>query len=101
MLYVDVYGSLAYTPDNPLETLIAGWGKGSLEQIWKRRELPSSFNRIEYDEDGNALLTTEQEQFAREEVIKCREGYWFFNNGAPTYITGKNYFYLNWWKLED
>jgi hypothetical protein len=101
MLYVDVYGSLTYTPDNPLETLIAGWGKDSHEQIWRRRELPSSFNRIEYDEDGNALLTAEQEQFAREEVIKCREGYWFFNNGAPTYITGKNYFYLNWWKLED
>jgi hypothetical protein len=101
MLYVDVYGSLTYTPDNPLETLISGWGKDNLEQIWRRRELPSFFNRIEYDDDGNALLTPEQEQFAREEVIKCREGYWFFNNGSPTFITGKNYFYLNWWKLED
>lgn len=101
MLYVDVYGSLIYTPDNPLETLVAGWGKEKQEQVWKRRELPSFFNRIEYDEDGNAILTAEQEQFAREEVIKCREGYWFFNNGSPTYITGKNYFYLNWWKLED
>lgn len=101
MLYVDVYGSLVYTPDNPLETLVAGWGKEAHEQIWRRRELPSFFNRIEYDEDGNALLTPEQEQFAREEVVKCKDGYWFFNNGSPTYITGKNYFYLNWWKLED
>lgn len=101
MLYVDVYGSLVYTPDNPLETIIAGWGKDSSEQLWQRRELPSIFKNIEYDEDGNALLTPEQEQFAREEVIKCKEGYWFFNNGQPTYITGKHYFYLNWWKLED
>lgn len=101
MLYVDVYGSLVYTPDNPLETLMAGWGKEAHEQIWKRRELPVFFNKIEYDEDGNALLTPEQEQFAREEVIKCKDGYWFFNNGSPTFITGKNYFYLNWWKLED
>jgi hypothetical protein len=23
------------------------------------------------------------------------------NRGVPTYITGKNYFYLQWWKLED
>lgn len=101
MLYVDVYGSLTYTPDNPLETLIEGWGRERIEQVWKRRELPSYFNNIEYDKDGNAMLTASQEQFAREEVIKCKEGYWFYNNGIPTYITGKHYFYLNWWKLED
>lgn len=101
MLYVDIYGSLCYTPENPLDTLIEGWGKPTIEQIWKRRELPSIFNKIEFDKDGNALLTPQQEQFAREEVNKCKNGYWFFNNGIPTYITGKHYFYLNWWKLED
>lgn len=101
MLSVDIYGSLCYTQDNPLETLINGWGKDKNEQVWCRRELPPCFNRIEYDVDGNALLTPEQEQFAREEAVKCKEGYWFFNNGWPTYITGKNYFYLQWWKLED
>jgi hypothetical protein len=101
MLTVDIYGSLCYTPDNPLETLISGWGKPRSEQLWRRRELPSFFNKIEYDPDGNALLTPEQEQFAREEVIKCKEGFWFFNDGNPTYISGKNYFYLQWWKLED
>jgi len=101
MLYVDVYGSLVYTPESPLETLMTGWGKDNIEQLWKRRELPSIFNKIEYDQNGGALLTPEQEQFAREEVIKCRDGYWFFNNGIPTYVTGKHYFYLQWWKLED
>ena len=101
MLYVDVYGALCYTPENPLETLVAGWGKDNYDQIWQRRELPYLFNNIEYDKDGNALLTPQQEQFAREEVIKCKEGFWFFNNGTPTYITGKHYFYLQWWKLED
>lgn len=101
MLHVDVYGTLCYTHDNPLETLMDGWGKGHYDQIWQRRELPRYFNNIEYDKDGNALLTPQQEQFAREEVVKCRNGYWFFNNGVPTYITGKHYFYLQWWKLED
>lgn len=101
MYSIDVYGTLVYSHDYPLETLIAGWGKSLTDQIWKRRELPSFFNRVEYDADGNALLTPEQEQFAREEVIKCKEGFWFFNNGIPTYITGKHYFYLQWWKLED
>ncbi len=101
MLYVDVYGSLVYTPENPLETLMPGWGKEKQDQLWIRKELPKYFNKIEYDKDGNALLTPAQEQFAREEVVKCKEGFWFFNNGAPTYITGKHYFYLQWWKLED
>lgn len=101
MLTVDIYGSLCYTPDGPLETLIIGWGKPRHEQLWRRRELPSFFDKIEYDIDGNALLTPEQEQFAREEANKCRDGFWFFNDGNPTYISGKNYFYLQWWKLED
>ncbi|SRR6266540_1277728 len=101
MLYVDIYGTMCYTEDNPLETLIGGWGKDRSDQVWRRRELPLFFKNIEYDSDGNALLTPDQEQFAREEVIKCKDGYWFFNNGSPTFITGKNYFYLQWWKLED
>lgn len=27
-------------------------------------------------------------------------GYWFFNNGKPTYIDGWHFFYLNYWALE-
>jgi len=28
-------------------------------------------------------------------------GYWFFNNGIATYISGWHFFYLNFWKNED
>ena len=27
-------------------------------------------------------------------------GYWFFNNGVPTYIIGSHYFYLNYFRLD-
>jgi len=30
-----------------------------------------------------------------------QHGFWFFSNGIPTFITGKNYFLSSWWKLED
>jgi hypothetical protein len=101
MLSVDVYGTLVYTPDNPLETLIEGWGLSASEQYWRRKELPDIFNQVNFDAEGNALLTPEQKRYAVQEVKRCKEGYWFFNNGQPTYITGKNYFYLQWWFLED
>jgi len=70
-------------------------------QYWRRRPLPDYFNEVEYDKDGNALLNFEQRKYAIEEVRRCKEGYWFMNNGQPIFITPKNYFYLQWWKLED
>jgi hypothetical protein len=71
------------------------------EQYWRRNELPDFFDDVEYDKDGNAILNETQKQYAKAEVEKCKKGFWFFNNGVPTFLTGKNYFYLQWWKLED
>ena len=101
MMTVDIYGSLVYLPDETPESLIDGWNLPQREQKWKRKELPSIFDLTEFDKDGNAILTQQQRTYAATEVERCKKGYWFFNNGNPTYITGKNYFYLQWWKLED
>jgi hypothetical protein len=101
MLYVDVYGTMCYHADPPPDTFIDGYGLSTTEQFWVRKELPDYFDTIEYDKDGNALLTERQKAYAKIEVERCKRGYWFFNNGVPTFITGKNYFYLQWWKLED
>lgn len=101
MLYVDIYGTLCYHLDAPPETLIDGFGLPKEQQMWVRKELPDFFDNIEYDKDGNALLTERQKAYAKIEVERCKKGYWFYSNGLPTYITGKNYFYLQWWKLED
>lgn len=101
MLCVDIYGSLVYTPDCPLETIIDGFGKPRNEQRWFRKELPDIFNQVDIDKDGNALLTTAQKRYALQEVERCKKGHYFYNDGEITYITGKNYFYLQWWLLED
>lgn len=100
-LSVDIYGTLVYLPDAPGDTLIEGFGLPIEEQFWKRKELPSFFDDIDYDKDGNAILNHEQQAFAQIEVFRCKNGFWFFNHGVPTFLTGKNYFYLQWWKLED
>lgn len=101
MLAIDIYGQLVYLPNTPLETLIEGYGLPKEEQYWRRKELPDYFDDVDYDKDGNAILNYEQQQYASVEVERCKKGYWFFNNGIPTFLTGKNYFYLQWWKLED
>ena len=100
-LAIDVYGSLITLPETE-NTYVENWGTDNpSEQYWRRRELPDIFDDVKRDEDGNALLNAEQSLYAKEEVRRCREGFYFLNNGQLTYITGKNYFYLQWWKLED
>lgn len=71
------------------------------EQYWRRKELPSYFENVDFDKDGNAILNHQQRSYALEEVRRCKEGFTFLNNGEEVYVTGKYYFYLQWWKLED
>lgn len=98
---IHIYGVDIRLPNPPPLETIDGYDLPKEEQYWRRRELPDFFDTIKRDEDGNALLNAEQSEYAKEEVRRCKEGYWFMNNGVPTYVTGKNYFYLQWWKLED
>lgn len=100
MEYIEIYGAKIILPE--IKGNIEDWGTSiKSEQYWRRKDLPEYFNEVEYDKDGNALLNIQQREYAIEEVRRCKEGFIFYNNGEPTYITGKNYFYLQWWKLEN
>jgi len=100
---LNIYGTDVHIPEPKNGEYVEDWGfpDNPKEQYWRRKGLPDFFNEVEYDRDGNALLDKRQSDYAREEVRRCKEGFWFYNKGVPTYITGKNYFYLNFWKLED
>jgi len=84
-------------------SFVEDWGcpNDKSMQFWQRKELPHYFQMVEYNSDGDAMLDNNQREYALEEVRRCREGFYFLNNGVETYITGKHYFYLQWWKLED
>src|SRR3954470_5688527 len=99
MLSVDIYGSLVHTPDQP--EIIDNWHLPKSEQMWVRKDLPDFFDDVEFDKDGNAKLTFEQKEYAAKEVERCKNGFWLYINGVATYLTGKHYFYVQWWKLED
>lgn len=102
MSFIEIYGTKINLPTVEENTYIENWGSNNpKEQYWKRKELPNYFNQVEYDKEGNAILNAQQREYATLEVDRCNNGFWFYNNGVKTYITGKNYFYLQWWKLED
>jgi len=99
---ITIYSTDIELPEQPPIEDIECWGTDDIsEQYWRRHPLPEFFEQVEYDKNGDALLDSRQREYAIEQVNRCKDGFWFMNNGIPTYITGKNYFYLQFWKLED
>lgn len=97
---IEIYGTKITIPD--YDGYVENWGTDiPTEQYWRKAELPDYFQDVEYDKDGNALLDSRQRDYALEQVRRCKEGFWFMNNGIKTFITGKHYFYLQFWKLEN
>jgi len=95
-----IYGVNVNIPEP--DGYIENWGTDNhKEQYWRRLPLPSFFDLVEYNKEGDVLLTPQQEQYAREEVRRCKDGFFFMSNGKVVHLTGKNYFYLKFWKLED
>jgi len=73
------------------------------EQYWEKQEYPKELSRIksrfDWDEYPNDFKE-EWYDYIDNEFKKRNEGYWFYNNGNPTYITGTHYMYLQWSKID-
>ena len=70
---------------------------------WKPQEYPKELKSIKtifdwqpYPED----FKSQWEPYIDQEFTRREEGYWFMNNGKPTYITGTHYMYLQWTKID-
>jgi hypothetical protein len=92
-----IYGVVYKTPQAP--TRIENEKED--KRLFRKVEIPSIFEDLEFDEDGNAIYEQEHVDFIKSEWKKINEGYWFYNKDTLTYITGLHYFYLNYWTLED
>ena len=73
------------------------------EQYWEKIELHKDLQRIKTIFDWKEYPTEFKEkwyEYIDDEFKKREEGFWFYNNGNPTYITGTHYMYLQWSKID-
>lgn len=62
------------------------------EQVWRRFELPKRWDQL--SEEAKEL-------FISQDWKRRMDGVWIYINGRVTYLTGLNYFYLNWFYLDS
>ena len=77
--------------------------KEKAEQCWERAEYPKELSRIKsrFDwEECTAEFKEKWYDYIDNEFTRREEGFWFYNNGTPTYITGTHYMYLQWSKID-
>jgi len=70
---------------------------------WEQLEKPDVLKKIKTIFDWKAYPEEQKEQwheYIDEEFNRREEGFWFNNNGKPTYITGTHYMYLQWSKID-
>ena len=73
------------------------------DQYWQTTVYPKELKRIQtifqwYDAPSN--FKDKWINYVEEEFNRREQGYWFLNNGVPTYITGTHYMYLQWTKID-
>lgn len=71
------------------------------EQKWERIDLPKDYDKKRAKEqarqkDDPEFFDPELESIRERHWTYRRCGFWFKNNGVPTYITGTHWYYLNW-----
>ena len=70
---------------------------------WVVKEFPKELSRIKTRQEWRMQDEKFKEKYIddiSEEFDRRENGYWFMNNGKPTYITGHNYMYLQHTKID-
>lgn len=79
------------------------------EQYWERFTLPKWYKEVakkwdEYDEkrkpEDVEFYDERLEKYKQQEWSRRLNGYWFYNNGKATYITGAHYMFMQWWLID-
>ncbi len=69
------------------------------EQYWQRHETPKELAKIQSIFQWNEKPKQFKDlwvDYIEQEFDYREQGFWFMNNGMPTYITGSHYMYLQW-----
>ena len=73
------------------------------EQRWKVLEYPKELSKVKTVYEWNEKPLSFKEKYydyINKEFVRREEGFWYYNKGIPTYITGAHYMYLQWTKID-
>ena len=96
---VELGGLLICLPKRPKKKDIFGYKESDSMQMWTRIPMPKELSRVRSMDEWSEMPKQFREKFRpyiEEEFRRRREGFWFYNNGTPTYITGRHYMMLQW-----
>ncbi|WP_282457358.1 hypothetical protein, partial [Mycoplasmopsis arginini] len=88
---IKIYGSTITLPEKPKDEDALYYGLPRKEQKWVRQTLPDYFDKVEYDKQGNLILTQQQDIYASEEVRRCKQGVWAWIGERLRYIPKRYY----------
>ena len=77
--------------------------KDKKQQYWERQDLPKQLGKIQSIFQWNEMPSEFKSRwvdYIEKEFDHREQGYWFMNNGKPTYITGSHYMYLQWTNID-
>ena len=100
---IELGGLVIVLPAQPPKKKIAGYGKPDDMQMWTRTDMPTELSRIKSMDEWGEMPREFRQKFSpyiEEEFRRRREGFWFYNNGEPTYITGRHYMMLQWTRMD-
>jgi hypothetical protein len=100
---IELGGLLICLPKRPPKKEIFGYKKSNSLQVWKRIPLPKELSRISSMDEWEEMPREFRARFRpyiEEEFRRRREGFWFYNEGEPIYVTGRHYMMLQWTKLD-
>ena len=101
--HVELHGLLVVLPKKPKRSEILFHDKPKELQMWQRIPLPEELQRVRsMDEwfEKPAEFRNKFRSYVEKEIQRRRDGVWFYNNGLPTYITGRHYMFLQWSKID-
>ena len=73
------------------------------EQYWERFEYPKELSRVKSIFNWHAAPSNFKDKwvdYIEQEFDRREDGFWFYNNGIKTYMTGSHYMYLQWTKID-
>ena len=100
---VEIGDLLIVLPSTPEPDQIANHGLPQEDQYWKRQELPEELLRVRSMDEWLESPKEFRQKFrpyVEREFVRRRDGFWFYNDGVPTYISGRHYMFLQWSRID-